>query len=154
MTDSPSRHGAGAQRAPERIKCVDGLISLQMEQWATAVKEAKECRSHNNEGSAKQWDWAARSHLKTADTLREIRADLSRAPALAEECERLRRALEPFAMLADMTPIMAGRGENTRHRNPSDNEAFDWHINITWGMLRAARAALSSTPAAKTEDER
>ena len=57
--------------------------------------------------------------------------------------------LRPFEKAADMKPIMAGRGEDTKDRHPADDEPFDWHSAITWGMLRALKAAMLAAASEK-----
>lgn len=58
--------------------------------------------------------------------------------------DQLAEALRPFAKMADRTPIMTGRGENTRERHPGDNEKYDFGADVTWGLLRYAKAAIAA----------
>lgn len=62
-------------------------------------------------------------------------------PALLKEALE---ALEPFEKAANVPPIMSGRGENTRPRDPADAEPYDWHQRITWGAVRRARKAATA----------
>ncbi len=139
MTDE---HGAGAERAPERIPVATAksvaekhnlrqvlLIGFDGElvHVVTYGKTKADC-----EAAAKAQDfWTGK--------IREFsfapNADLSRAPALADECERLRMALKFIQDISDeeLEYAKVGTGAEVALR----------HIN------RRASAALSSTPAPK-----
>ncbi len=91
MTNPSSDHVAGAERAPERI-WVDpqGLFSAM----------SKNVRL--------RWPLYGAEEERVPDAVEYVRvdvADLSRAPALAEECERLKRELAEVDALIEQYGI-------------------------------------------------
>lgn len=75
--------------------------------------------------------------------MQKMQSELTTLRARVAELEKVAK---PLADLADATPVMAGRGENTRHRIPNDDEQFDWPSRVTWGLLRRLSAALKKEP--------
>jgi hypothetical protein len=133
----PKVHVPGVWRC---AKCNFQLIQSTLNANSGAITARDEPSSCPNDGSP-MWRVTWKEHAEEAYQRYEER--LEEFAASRARVEVLEAALADFNQAAKAEPIMSGRGEGTKKREPLNSEPFDFPQLITWGMMRRAQAALT-----------